>query len=260
MLDAIALLVGDTFQMNLVGAERDIRIVGVVDSFPTVDAATPLAIIDLPTLSLVRFDAAHGATGGAAPSELRRPDEWWLDVDPAAVDDVSRQLAARPFSSASVLTAVGRLRSLVSDPVALGIIGALGIGAIAAGIFALIGLALAASVSARQRQGEFALVRALGLSRRQLTAWLWLENGSLAVISVLVGAALGALISWVVLPSVTLTSDGSAPTPPVLVNLPLPTIALLAVLAAVALAAIVLAVAAVLRRVGIGNILRLSEE
>ncbi|HYI22478.1 MAG TPA: FtsX-like permease family protein, partial [Candidatus Limnocylindrales bacterium] len=135
-----------------------------------------------------------------------------------------------------------------------------GIGAVAAGLFALIGLAVAAAVSARQRQTEFALMRALGLSRRQLSTWLWLENGSLAVISVLIGTLLGAVISWVVLPTVTLTSDGVPPTPPVVVALPMGTIAALAVFTAIAVAVIVAVIAASLRRVGIGNVLRVGEE
>jgi hypothetical protein len=269
-LEAIALDPDDTFQLNLAGAERALRIVGVVDSFPTTDAASPLVIIDLPTLVILQLQAAHAISPDAGSvTETRQPDEWWLglaarteamDGGTAVADDISRLLVAPPFASASVATAAGRLRSLVSDPVPVGIIGALGLGALAAALFALIGLVVAASVAARQRQTEFALLRALGLSRRQLARWLWLENGSVAMVSLLAGTALGALISWVVLPSVTVTSDGLPPTPPVVVTLPLATIAVLELMAVVALAAVVLVMAAVLRRMGIGNILRLDEE
>jgi ABC-type antimicrobial peptide transport system permease subunit len=148
----------------------------------------------------------------------------------------------------------------MSDPVAVGIIGALGLGAIAAALFALIGLVVAASVSARQRQNEFALLRALGLSRRQLTGWLWFENGSLALVSLVAGIALGAIISLVVLPNVTVTGDGSPPTPTVLVTLPLATIALLAAAASISLVVVLFVMATALRRFGIGNVLRLGEE
>lgn len=269
-LDATSLGQGQALSVRIAGAERQLNIVGVIDSFPTADAASPLVIADLQTLAMLRLQAAHSTRADAGDeADTRRPDEWWLDlsgdaeIDAAGAslaEEVDRALLARPFTSVSVDTASGRLRTLLSDPVAVGIIGALGIGAVAAGLFALIGIAVAASVSARQRQTEFALLRALGLSRRQLSAWLWLENGSLAVISVLAGTALGAIIAWVVLPTVTLTGDGLQPTPPVVVALPLASIAVLAIVAAVAVAVVVLVIAAALRRVGIGNVLRLGEE
>jgi hypothetical protein len=59
---------------------------------------------------------------------------------------------------------------------------------------------------------------------------------------------------------VTVTPDGLPPTPPVIVTLPLATIGALVVMAAVALAAVVLVMAAALRRMGVGNVLRLGEE
>lgn len=269
--DATALSLDETILIDLAGAQRRLRIAGLVDSFPTTDTARPLIVADLPTLALLRMQEAHkpSSTTGAG-GDTHRPEEWWLDLatNSQAVDDqaaalaeeVSQTLAAPPFSSVEVTTLAGRLRGLLSDPVAVGIIGALGLGAIAAALFALIGLAVGASVSARQRQTEFALMRALGLSRRQLSGWLWLENGSLALISVLVGTALGALISWVVLPSVTVTGDGLPPTPPVIVTMPIITIALLGLIAGAATAVVVVVMGTVLRRMGIGNVLRSSEE
>jgi hypothetical protein len=260
-LEQMALNEGETLELTLAGDEQRLRIASIVETFPTADAATPLIILDLPTITTLRLQAAHDVNLNAGEvSETRQPDEWWLELGAADPDEVSRVLSARPFLSPDVVTAAGRLRTLVSDPVAVGIIGALGLGAIAAALFALIGLAVAASVSARQRQSEFALLRALGLSRRQLTGWLWLENGSLALVSLVAGTVLGAVISLVVLPNVTVTGDGLPPTPPVVVALPLETIAVLAAAAAVALVVVLLAMAAVLRRMGIGNILRLGEE
>ena len=269
-LEAMSLDSKETLHVDLADAQREFRIVGVVESFPTTDAASPLVVIDLPTLSVLRLQAAHAISLDAeSVTETRPPDEWWfnlaapteaMDGGTALADDLSRVLNAPPFTSVSVTTAAGRLRSLVSDPVPVGIIGALGLGALAAALFALIGLAVAAAVSARQRQTEFALLRALGLSRRQLAGWLWFENGSVAVLSLVAGTVLGVVISWVVLPSVTVTSSGLPPTPAVVVTLPLATIAVLELVAVVALGAVVLVMAAVLRRMGIGNILRLGEE
>ena len=74
---------------------------------------------------------------------------------------------------------------------------------------------------------EFAVLRALGLSPRQLAGWLSLENAILVVVSLLIGTGLGLLISWVVLPFVTLTQAGTTPVPGLLISIPWGQIALL---------------------------------
>ncbi len=260
-LDATALSIGGILNVPLAGTTRRLRISGVVDGFPTLDPATPFVLVDLPTVALVRLQAAHDpSVGSGFPVDTRDPDEWWLDTSQASSDRIASTLLGPPIVSSQVSTASGRLRSLAGDPVAVGIIGALSLGAIAAGVFAIVGLAVGAAVSARQRQTEFALLRAVGLSRGQLAAWLWLENGSLIVVSLIAGTALGALISWAVLPSVTVSREGVTPMPPVLVTLPIDTIAVLELATAAALVVVVTVMAALLRRMGVGSILRLGEE
>jgi ABC-type antimicrobial peptide transport system permease subunit len=144
--------------------------------------------------------------------------------------------------------------------VAVGIIGALAIGFVATGLFAIVGLTVSAAVSARQRRTEFALLRALGLSGRQLAGWLWLENGSLVLVSLLAGTGLGLLVAWLVLPFVTVTQQATAPVPPVIVHVPLDRIVLLDLVSALALGVGVIVIGSVLRRLGVGSILRMGED
>lgn len=143
---------------------------------------------------------------------------------------------------------------------ALGIIGALTLGSVAAALFAIVGLTVSAAVSARERRTEFALLRALGLSGRQLTAWLWLENGSLVFVSLLAGTSLGLLIGWMVLPFVTVTQRAAAPVPSVIVQVPWDGILLLNGASALALGVAVLVIGGVLRRLGVGSALRTGED
>lgn len=250
-LTAITSAPGDTITATLDSASRRLQISGVVDSFPTTDPASPIAIIDEPTLGLLRLQAT-GLT--------RVADEWWLSATPGAAPGLRDALRARPFESADVVTATDRARSLSTDPVALGIIGALTLGFIATGLFAIVGLTVSAAVSARQRRTEFALLRALGFSARQLSASLWLENGSLVLVSLLAGTGLGLLIGWMVLPFVTVTQQATAPVPPVLVEIPWDRILLLDGLSALALGIAVVVIGAVLRRLGVGSVLRMGED
>ena len=248
-LGVTAAHLGDRISLPLEGGDRDARIVGAVRSFPATEPSLPLAIVDKASLDLLRFQAAHAT---------RQPSEWWLRADDAAAAAAVSRTPPGPFARAIVLTRVDRTASLSADPLALGIIGALALGFVVAGLFAVIGLAASAAVSARQRRGEFALLRALGLSGGQLSGWLWLENASLVLVSLLAGTGLGLLIGWVVLPYITVTQQATTPFPPVIVETPWSTILVLEAVTAGALALTVIFLAGVLRRAGVGSVLRMG--
>jgi len=241
---------GDTIAVTMDGTQRRLAIAGIVDTFPTTDPAQPLLVFDESTLSLMRLQS--GAT--------RNVDEWWLSVAPGTSAQIAAALRADPFDSPAVVSAVDRTRSLSTDPVALGIIGALLLGFVATAVFALVALVASAAVSARERRTEFALLRALGLSRGQLSGWLWLENGSLVLVSLVAGTAVGVVISWIALLFITVTQQATTPVPPVLVTLPWDRILGLDLVVAVALGVAVGVLGAVLRRIGVGSILRLGED
>jgi uncharacterized membrane protein len=250
-LAATASAAGETISATVEGAARRLSISGVVDSFPTTDPGRPLLIFDEPTLGLLRLQG----TGN-----VRNADEWWIAATDAGAEALTATLRSAPYDSAEVVSVVERTRSLSTDPVALGIIGALTLGFIATGLFAVGGLTVCAAVSARQRRPAFALLRALGLSGRQLSASLWLENGSLVLVSLLAGTSLGLLIGWLVLPFVTVTQRATAPIPPVVVHVPWDRILLLDIASALALGVAVVVIGGVLRRLGVGATLRMGED
>jgi ABC-type lipoprotein release transport system permease subunit len=250
-LTATASSPGDTITARIEGRDRPLSIGAVVESFPTTDPARPLLIVDEPTLGLLRLQGTSSA---------RDADEWWLAATDGNVEALGSALRAAPFGSAQVVTVVDRARSLSTDPVALGITGALTLGFVANGLFALVGLTVSAAVSARQRRTEFALLRALGLSGRQLSGSLWLENGSLVLVSLVAGTSLGLIIGWIVLPFVTVTQRATTPVPPVIVEVPWASIVMLEVVSAVALAVAVVAIGWVLRRLRVGSVLRMGED
>jgi ABC-type antimicrobial peptide transport system permease subunit len=181
-------------------------------------------------------------------------------VDPAQRASVIADLRGPAIGSASVVDLVERAETLATDPIALGVIGALGIGIAAAAAFAVVGFVVSAAVSARERVTEFALLRALGLSSGQLSGWLSLENATLAVISLVAGSGLGLLVAWVALPFVTVTSRARAAYPPVEVNVPWTTIAVLEVAGIVALSAAVIGLTWSLGRIAMASALRMGED
>ena len=249
-LERTGVLVGDVVELGQLTQRRSYEIVGSLRGFPTLDPNDPFLVVDLPDLA-----AAELADGG----ELEIA-EWWLATDPGAGTDVADALRADPFSAASILVRDEVERGLVGDPVALGLIGALALGALAAVVFASIGFIVSATVSARERLGEFALLQAIGLSHRQLSAWISLENAFLLAIGLVSGTGLGLVLAWVVLPFVTLTQEATLAVPPVEVVIPWGIYGLIYLVALVALAITVVVIGNLLGRVRVSGVLRSGGE
>lgn len=250
-LAATAAAPGDTIPATLDGADAKLAVAGVVETFPTTDPDTPLAIVDEPTLGLLRL---------VGTGQTRSPSEWWLQAAPGRSAAVAAALRQRPFEGTDVVTAADLAVSLSTDPVAIGTIGALALGFVATAVLAVLGLVVSIAVSARERRTEFALLRALGLSGRQLAGWLWLESGSLVLVSLVAGTGLGLLVGWLVLPFVTVTQAALAPVPPVIIDVPWDRVLELDLASALALAVTLLAVARLMGRLGLGSVLRMGED
>jgi ABC-type antimicrobial peptide transport system permease subunit len=228
-----------------------VQIVGRVETFPTLDPTVPFLIVDDATLELSRLVA----NGQPTPAS-----EWWFRVDAGTEASVLQTLRSSPYSAASVIGQQELTGELSSDPVALGVLGVLGLGSLAAMSFAAIAFLVSGTVSTSERVGEFAILRALGLSARQLAAWLAAESAFLLTFGLLAGSATGILLGWLVLPFASFTQDGSAAVPAPVVIIPWTAILPLYGLTAVLFVASVLVVRRQLPTVRITDVLRGPEE
>lgn len=249
-LEATGAAVGEDLAARIAGTGVTLRIVASVEAFPTVDPAKPFLVVDGETRDLQRLDTVDRTLPAT---------EAWLTVDPAKADAIEATLSGRPFETTEVVGRDTLTVALATDPVPLGVIGVLGLGSIAAMAFAAIGFVVSATVSTGERRGEFALLRALGLSDRQLSLWLALENTFLLVVGLVLGSLLGLLLSWLVLPFVTVTGTGAAAVPTPVIVVPWGAIAPIWLLAGVLLLVTVLAVRRQLPSNAIGGVLRAGE-
>ncbi|HEX2045306.1 MAG TPA: ABC transporter permease [Gaiellaceae bacterium] len=249
-LDASEARPGELFPVELAGARRSIEIAGSLSGVPTVEPATPALVIDPGT---------YGELVYLARATRPEASSWWLDTAPGEAESVAETLRAAPFSSAEAVSRQGRAAALQNDPVALGTIGALSLGFLAAAVFAAVGFAVSSAVSARERTTEFAVVRSLGLSSRQLTGWLVLENGLLVALSLAGGTALGLLLAHFVLPTVSLTQTGARPFPRPIVEVPWVTVAWLEAAMLLALVLIIALEVRLLRKVDVAAAVRAGE-
>jgi hypothetical protein len=210
-LEKTGVSVGDTVTVASLGQPIRFKLLAATDLFAPFDPTVPFLLTDLATYDTTQF----GAT-----SRTKQADEWWLSVDLGQTPSVLQRLRE---SSAGAQTVIGRdelARNLATDPVPLGLIGVLGLGSLAAMLFAGIGFLVSSTVSTSERLGEFALLRALGLSAGQLSLWLSIESIFLLVVGLVAGSVLGLLLAWLVLPFATLTQTGAAPIPAPVVVVP----------------------------------------
>ncbi|KUN28063.1 peptide ABC transporter permease [Streptomyces antibioticus] len=232
-LDSAGARTGQRVDVTFGGRSLPVRIVAAVRALPTTGSETGGALlVDLRAVNRV-LEAKYG--------ESATPTEWWLETDRPS--SVAAALRARPdLDPAQVVVRDEIAGELRDDPFGAGPEAAFTAAAGVAAALAALGFAVSATGSLRERDSEFAVLRALGAPRRRLARTIAVEQGVLVTLALLVGAALGTVLARAVIPLILLTSDATRPVPEVLVELPVGRMALL--LAAVA--ATPLAVTAVL--------------
>ncbi|MFJ9736994.1 FtsX-like permease family protein [Streptomyces sp. NPDC101166] len=217
---------GQRVEVTFDGRSVPVRIVRTASALPTTEATAQdggALLVDLRAVNRV-LQARYGAG--------LEPTEWWLGTSaPAATAAAARALP--DVEPEQVVVRDEMAAELRDDPFGAAPEAALIAAAAVTVLFAALGFAVSAAGAMRTRDGEFAVLRALGTSRRRLARLVAVEHGVLVVLALLVGAALGTVLAHALVPLVVLTGQATRPLPPVLVELPLPRLtALLAALAA----------------------------
>ena len=251
LMEAAELEIGTELRLRELRIRHDAAvIVSTVEDFPTVDPTGGEAvIIDLPTFQMAGYESGK---------PIPVADEYWISAGGGETGDLSTLLSGSPYDSLRVIDENEAAELRKTDPIALGAMGSLSMGFVAAAVFASVGFAVSATVSARERLTEFALLRALGLSNPQLGAWLAIEQAALVALSLGLGTAIGLLLSWLALPLISVTQAGAVPIPSLTVQYPWSTILLLELAVVGSLAVIVTVLITLLRRLGLGSLLRLG--
>ncbi len=245
-LDSAGARAGQGVDVSLNGHEVPVRILRAVRELPTTapDAADGTEqdggalLLDLRSLNRV-LQERYG--------EGLTPSEWWLRPAPGVTSEVVTALRAFPdLEPGQVVVRDELAEQLRDDPFGAGPGAAFAAAAGAAAALAAVGFAVSATGSLRERGAEFAVLRALGAPRRRLARTVAVEQGVLLALALLVGAALGTVLTRAVIPLIVLTPQATHPVPDVLVALPPARVAPL--LAAVALVPLLVTAALAVRR------------
>ncbi|HLH61976.1 MAG TPA: FtsX-like permease family protein [Ktedonobacteraceae bacterium] len=162
---------------------------------------------------LVDYQAYAAATESASGSNLI-PTTVWLRTagDPASLASVRHALSTGNTALTSVNDRRAITAALLNDPLYLVLIGVLIIGSLTALVLAFIGNLTVSWLSARSRQTNFAVMRALGSTPPQIAGVLTWEQSLVYATAIGLGIAFGVLLSFLVLPAfvfTTVTTSGS---------------------------------------------------
>ncbi|MFI5940266.1 FtsX-like permease family protein [Streptomyces uncialis] len=261
-LEVLGARTGDRVEVPVNGVNLPVRITGSVRALPTTAPDTRSAALTDIDGSVTEAGASSVAErdGGALLMDLAAvnrmfvqktgagpaPNEWWLTTGPGRSAEAASALRSRSDADpASVIVRDEIADALRDDPLGAGPGSALTAVALTAAALAAVGFGVSTAGALRERAAEFAVLRALGTPRRRLARLVAAEQGILVTVALLVGVALGTVLTRAVVPLIVLTPGATQPVPQVLVELPPGQVALL--LALVALGPLLITAALPLR-------------
>ena len=248
--------VGDEIEVSVGGQRIQVRIEETVDFFPTLDTFNESYLIaDLDTI-------ISRANLGRVSGELSA-NEMWLTTSLdeaerlALVEELSQ---GSPFPLSKVIDRARELDAAKIDPLVLAGWRALlliAFGAIV--ILSSLGFLVHAYVSFRNRELEFALMRTIGISLRQLVALMWLEQALVIAVGMVLGTWMGGRLGATVMPFLGNDDQGSQVLPPFVIEASWRNLSVTYIAMAVIFVAIILGVIWFVRRMALSRVLRIGD-
>ena len=209
---------GGVTTIVLNGLQIPVFVRGAVNLFPTLDAARGFVVLNDEQLQSI--------AGSVGAVEMRRPNELWLRFDESASIEARRStLRALTAVDAPLRVKTDALiqAAMLDDTNADPTLQAAGSGILTVAFIAVLGLSTLGVVvtlvlGARARAVEFAVLRAVGASGRQILRGLLLEWGMVLVVGATVGLALGRAVASLMLRFLEVTERGERVLPPFIVQ------------------------------------------
>jgi putative ABC transport system permease protein len=244
--------VGDFFRLdvNLGEARLELftQIVGLFDYFPTwyPQETGPLFVGNLENL----FTQA----GGEFPYEVWLYTKSWPDLD--ALDGAlgERQLYSWHFREPYTYIA-----SEQSRPERQGMFGLLSIGYSAAALLTVLGFFAYALFSFRRRMVALGVLRAVGMSTRQMGVFVGFELAFLILSGLTLGTVMGVSINQLFIPYLQIGDTATSITPPYLIEMAWPAVFQIYILFAVLFVVALLILVILLRRMKVFEAIKLGE-
>jgi putative ABC transport system permease protein len=151
-------------------------------------------------------------------------------------------------------------KALKANPLALGLRAVTFFGSVLATLMSLVGFATHFYLSVRRREILFGVMRALGMSSRQLYTSLVFEQAVLVLVGLTLGTGLGVVLNQITLPRIVVSLGDRPPVPPFVARTDWPAVGGLTLFLVAAFLPILGIVTALLWRARVDRILRIGQE
>jgi putative ABC transport system permease protein len=189
--------IGDHLELLMAGQPITFEIRGIIADFPTL--STDFLIVNSNTFENV--------VSTSIATQLRN-SEYWISTDEQNHD----QLVSLPFIRNAILADSTKILNIIRNNImTLGTVRAFGLNGLILAIISLVGLLLANYFSFRQREYEFGILRAYGLSRGQSNLLLVSEGILVLVLGLISGIILGYSLTKLMRPYISLAVSRTLP-------------------------------------------------
>ncbi len=253
-MDSYGAEIGDTLAASTQSTAFDVQVVETIDYFPTMDPQDdPFLIVDV--------NALHRRVNTASPYAERSPNEYWASVaGPIDHDRLAATLNSNGGRYREVIDRVDVLQRAAIDPlVSAGWKALLGLAFITVLIVAALGFTVHSRISFEARRGEFATLRSVGMSMRQLASLVLTEQLLIIATAVGFGVFLGLRTGAIVMPYLANTSVTGQITPPMLLEVDWSGFAVTFGLFFIVFAVVLAILVATVYRTAIHSVMRASE-
>ena len=270
--------VGEEFEISISGARKLARLVGTVNLFPTMttpgqkflvaDVHSLDRVADLNALpSISDFPSLDRYSQFVDLGKILtqfRPNELWLSTASSTslqLDGLRSRLSGdSTFQSTSVFDSAQRIAESKVDPlVDAGWKALLYIAFSAVLILSCLGFMVHGYVSFRLRHSQFALLRTVGLSMRQFTTMILLEQALIITTGLALGTWMGGRLGATIMPFLGYDDWGGPVMPPFVMQVDLGLMGITYAVMALIFAAVILALVWVVRKASLHSELRVGE-
>ncbi len=229
-LDRIGTRVGETIEASIDNERTTLDIVDTIDYFPTLNPEDSSFVI-------MDFETAHQLVNARRNTGERVPNEAWLKTDAgtpsieqmetikdeaegarirySATASVERNINLLRLRSGPISDRLSQLAGVSVDPlVSEGWRALLGVAFVTVLIVSAIGFVVHTRVAFRRRLAEFALLRTIGLSMRQLLLLILLEQLIVIGVAVAIGIFMGTRLGDTIIPYLARSGQDANVVPP----------------------------------------------
>ena len=241
------LKVGDRVRINLRQQQLDFVIVDWVDYFPT-------QFPDTDYFAIANLDYIFDNIGIG-------PYDAWLKTDADAdIEAMEEKLRELDFIVVRTQDTREKVISQRDDPRRTGVFGMLTVGFLIAILLTVLGFLTYSLLSFQRRMQDFGILRAMGLSIRQLISLYIFEQGFLIVMGVAIGTTFGVIAGRVFIPFLQIKTGEHANIPSFVVVTAWSDIAKIYLILAVILAIAVPVIISMLTRMRIHEAIKFGDE